>query len=152
MILRVEDLQKKNKEKSDMKKKAFTEILQECYKKISMKNNLGLNSTTFDIPMVHFGYPLYNPSEVMNFIIKKLQKGGFKVYIHATTLIITWDVQKPKSALKQPKKKVRFKDNIEETFVEPPVKRKENTGRLNAKDIKEKLKQLEQLREIQLWG
>ena len=72
MLLKVDDLQKKNKEKSDMKKKAFMEILKECYKKITLKNNLGMNSTSFDVPMVHFGYPLYNPNEVMKFIIKKL--------------------------------------------------------------------------------
>lgn len=150
MLLKVDDLQKKNKEKSDMKKKAFTEILKECYKKITLKNNLGSNSTSFDIPMVHFGYPLYNPSEVMNFLIKKLQRGGFKVYIHAHTLIIVWETEKPKSALKS-KKKVKFKEELEET-LEPPVKKKEGTGRLNAKDIELKMNELEKLRDLSMWG
>lgn len=151
MLLKVDDLQKKNKEKSDMKKKAFMEILKECYKKITMKNNLGINNTSFDIPMLHFGYPLYNPSEVMNFIIKKLQKGGFKVYIHAYTLIIVWESEKPKSVMKS-KKKVRFKDELEEQLGPPPTKIRENSGRLTAKDIKIKMKELEKLRDLNVWG
>jgi len=152
MILKVQDLINKNKEKGEMKKKAFHEILEKCYNKISAKNSMGHETTTFDIPMVYFGYPLYNPKDVMTYIIRKLQKGGFKVYINNNTLIIVWqiDVEKPKPALK---KKVKFKSNIEETHEEPPViRKKEQSGRLTSKELTRKMKDLEKLREAQMWG
>lgn len=131
-ILSTKDLDKETKVKKTVKNDAYNEVLKECYTKVKTRNKLGYKSIMYKVPSILFGYPLYDINDLATFIIRKLQKGGFTIYIVQGSLLISWEKQKQQPQQKPPvqlvtkeKKKVHFQQ------TEPSS----SSGKLSKKDI-----------------
>jgi hypothetical protein len=119
-ILSTKELDKETKVKKTVKNDAYNEVLKECYAKIKTRNKLGYKSIMYKVRSILFGYPLYDINDLATFIIRKLQKGGFTVYIVQGSLLISWEKQKqqqqqqpqktPVQLVSKEKKKVQFHD------------------------------------------
>lgn len=114
-ILSTKELDKETKVKKTVKNDAYNEVLKECYTKVKTRNKLGYKSILYKVPSILFGYPLYDVNDLATFIIRKLQKGGFTVYIVQGSLLISWEKQQQQRPQKNPiqlvskeKKKVHF--------------------------------------------
>lgn len=119
------------------------QLLTECYNKIKSRNKHGIKEIYYQVPTVVPGYPLFDVSKVLRYIIKKLQLGKFKVYIHDTKLLIKWDCEETQKE----ERKVTFQ---EPTEVKEKVKVAEFiTGRLNKKSLEHKVNQLANIRKSQ---
>ena len=69
----------------------YKEILQMCYKQIQTKSTLCKNSVFFIMPPIVVGKPTYNMEHAGNYIMAKLEKGGFKVSRQSNVcLFIQW--------------------------------------------------------------
>lgn len=123
------------------------QLLNECYNRIKTRNKHGIKETYYQVPSVVPGYPLFDVSKVLRYIIKKLQMGKFKVYIHDTKLLIKWDFEQELEQKKETvtPKKVTFKDTKE--VNEKPERT--NIGRLNKKTLEHRVNQLANIRNSQ---
>jgi len=74
--------------------------------KIASRQRNQLNFCTYVMPEILVGYPNYNLSECLNYIIDKLQHDCFICkYIHPNLLMISWNHWIPKYVREQIKKK-----------------------------------------------
>ena len=134
-ILSIKELDKETKVKKTVKNDAYNEVLKECYAKVKTRNKLGYKSIMYKVPSILFGYPLYDVNDLATFIIRKLQKGGFTVYIVQGSLLISWEKQKqqqrppktPVQLVSKEKKKVQFQ-NTEQTSSN-------SSGKLSRKEM-----------------
>jgi len=95
MILNTSDLSLDDKKKKKEKEKMYREFLSECYTKIKERNKLKVYSFIHTVPLITLGKPLYNMEELMNFIIEKLTKGGFKIkLLRINSIFIDWSHSK----------------------------------------------------------
>lgn len=78
--LSVNDLRKFDEEKKNKNHQLYKELLEEVYEKIKKRNKSNYKNTTYDIPLVKIGYPLINIMSAMQYIIMKLNKGGFVAF------------------------------------------------------------------------
>ena len=123
------------------------QLLNECYNRIKSRNKHGIKEIYYQVPTVVPGYPLFDVSKVLRYIIKKLQMGKFKVYMHDTRLLIKWDFEQQLEEKKESTKKVTFKETKE--VNEKPEKT--NIGRLNKKTLESRVNQLTNIRNSQLF-
>jgi len=147
-FLTITDLQNNIKEKEKQTKKVFKEVLLDCYAKIKKRNNFNesLNSNPyiiFKVPPLIVGQPLYNYEDLLKYLIKQLQKGGFNVLInkeHGVNLYISWDLKKQetKNPTKKVTKKVTFAKEEEIKPIET-IETKINIGKLNKKELEYKV-------------
>mgnify|MGYP001104515514 CR=1 FL=1 len=91
-MLKASDLRDAQKEKSENTKLIFKKLLDECYKKLKDCNQKGFTSMNFTVNAIKIGYPLYDVSKAVRYIVKKLKKGGFHVIIagNGNLLQIDW--------------------------------------------------------------
>jgi len=89
-MLNVNDLQNVAKSRKEREKKTYKIILQDCYKKIKLRNEHGQTKVVFSVPVFMYDSPLYNINDAIKYIVKKLRKGGFRVYVSDNTLSIDW--------------------------------------------------------------
>ena len=136
-ILSTTELHKEMKVKKNLKNDAYNEVLKECYTKVKARNKLGHKSIVYKVPSILFGYPLYDVNDLATFIIRKLQKGGFIVYIIQGALLVSWEKQKQNEtaaiSTQVPKenKKVRF---------DLPSPRVNENGKLTKKEIDKRIR------------
>lgn len=140
------ELQAKVKEKMKKNNETFHEVLKDIYGKIKKKNDINTFYIMYKVPQLLIGKPLYNFDNLIIFLIKKLQKGGFLVYIKNDTLLIIWNIEHKKK-----EKVVKFKKNHEvrhytEPEHEPEYKPSENLGKLTKNDLDKKMKELVNIR------
>lgn len=145
-ILNIKDLHEKRKQKESKIIEAFNIILKEVYSKIQNKNNHNIYELVYTPPTIYFGYPLYDYRSLIVFLIKKLQKGGFKVFIdNNCKMKISWKLERNSEynheKSKQNIKKVTFKDQVAK---EKPLNH--NCGKLNRREIDKKLELLNDIR------
>jgi len=142
-FLTTHELQAKVKEKEKKYNEIFHEVLKDIYEKIKKKNNMNTYYTLYKVPQLLVGKPLYNYENLMIFLIKKLQKGGFIVYVKHDTLLIFWNIEPKKEKTVQFKKKHEIRHYIEpKSDIEPT----ENLGKLSKKDLDKKMKELVNIR------
>ena len=83
----------KNK-KDKIKTNTFNVILEKCHAKIKHIAAQGGMNVFYEIPYVMIGYPLYQISECMDYVVDSLRKNGLLVQIlphpNQTTLYISW--------------------------------------------------------------
>lgn len=137
-ILSTKDLDKAVKVKKTMKNDAYNEVLKECYAKVKTRNKLGYKSIMYKVPSFLFGYPLYDINDLTNFIIRKLQMGGFTIYITHGSLLISWEKVKKEPQREEKPKRVQFE--IKEKHIPLP-----STGNVDGKlskwDIERKIRE-----------
>ena len=89
-MLKVEELNANRQSRRNKTKKVYKKILEDVYKKIKLRNEHNSTQLTFHVPLIMFDTPLYDLSEAIRYLSKKLQKGGFKVYIKDNVLLVDW--------------------------------------------------------------
>lgn len=141
-MLSTAELHKETKEKKSLRNIAYNEVLKECYMKLRMKNKQGQKCMMYKVPAIVFGYPLYDINELTTFIVRKLQKGGFVVYMNQGGLLISWEKEK-----KQPTKAVPLPVVKRVQFQSPSVPSAPpalmyNNGKLTKKDIEKRMTQM----------
>jgi len=77
--------------KNQICKEPFTRVLDLCNIQISQAEKLSKTECYFQVPEFMFGYPLYDISECIRFIIQKLKSNDYHVqYFHPKLLFISW--------------------------------------------------------------
>ena len=90
-MVKADELIKQQEERKKLKKKTFSKILNLVEKRIQMSSNSNNYYTWYEIPELILGLPIYNLSECKNYIVKKLEKNGFKTELYEPNLIlVTW--------------------------------------------------------------
>lgn len=112
MQLSANDLLQERKLKMKQNHELYKELLLEVQRKIINRNKTNYKNLVYTFPIIRIGYPLYNIDRAMQYIIMKLNKGGFVAYPYGTnnTLYVDWSIVIEKTPKK--KKKVEFK-NVE---------------------------------------
>ena len=91
------DLYEIIKKKDNKLNEAFNIILNACHKKIKNIAEIGGQSLYYTIPPIIIGYPLYNYSTCMNYIISELKKNGLYVAIlpqpNNNNIYISWKLE-----------------------------------------------------------
>jgi len=91
------DLYEIKKKKDNKINEAFTIILNSCHKKIRTIAEIGKQSLYYTIPPIIIGYPLYDYTICMNYIISSLQKSGLYVAIlpasNNNMIYISWKIE-----------------------------------------------------------
>jgi len=77
--------------KNQICKEPFTRVLELCNIQISQAEKLSKTECYFQVPEFMFGYPLYDISECIRFLIQKLKLNDYHVqYFHPKLLFISW--------------------------------------------------------------
>ena len=79
----------------------YDSILVKCHSRIKYNSNLQRNYCFYQIPEFVIGTPLYDISELRNYVMNSLKTNGFEIlYIEPNWLFIHWDVKGHKSLTK----------------------------------------------------
>ena len=93
--LKVEDLNKIQKEKHKINKQIYKTILEDSEKKIKYNNSLGNTTAVITIPYMKLGYPIYNVTHAMMYVTRKLTKQGFQIHgIQENKIYVNWKIKK----------------------------------------------------------
>tara|TARA_Y100000817_G_scaffold309342_1_gene298331 strand:- start:297 stop:722 length:426 start_codon:yes stop_codon:yes gene_type:complete len=110
--LNIDDLYETIDEKNNKRLEKFDGILKQIHGRIKYYSKLERTFCFFQIPEFIIGVPLYNVSDLRNYIINSLKRNGFHiVYIDPNWLYISWakeDRGKPVKKAK-PKKDKNYK-------------------------------------------
>jgi hypothetical protein len=88
------DLYEIKKKKETKINEAYNVILNVCHNKIKSIAEIGGQSLYYKIPPIVIGYPLYDHSNCINYIIKSLQKSGlFVSQIPNNMIYISWKIE-----------------------------------------------------------
>lgn len=89
------DLYEIKKKKDNKINEAFNIILNNCYNKIKKIAEIGGQSLYFKIPPIIIGYPLYDYSTCINYIISALKKNGLHISLlpNNNTIYISWKIE-----------------------------------------------------------
>jgi len=92
----VTEIHKKQKEREKNRVKIYEAITTRCFKKIK---DVSLNEQTFCfyiLPEYIPGYPIYNMTECVVFLLNVLKEKGFSArYCDNLTIYISWNLPKP---------------------------------------------------------
>ena len=79
----------------------YDSILKKCHSRILYNSGLQRTHCFYQIPEFVIGTPLYDVSELRNYIMNSLKTNGFEIlYIEPNWLFIHWDVKGHKSLTK----------------------------------------------------
>jgi len=77
--------------KNEICKEPFTRILELCNLQISQAEKMSKTECYFQVPEFLFGFPLYDISECITFLVEKLKFNDYYVqYYHPKLLFISW--------------------------------------------------------------
>lgn len=94
----IQDLFQKKVSREEMRLQVYDKVLERVHKRIKMAASVdgGSTFTTFTLPEVMIGQPLFNASQCRSYIVTSLVKNGFRVkYTHPNFLMISWDHLRP---------------------------------------------------------
>lgn len=78
-------------EKDAKKIEAYKKIYYSIEKKISISSSMNLYYTWFEVPEFILGFPLYNLSDCIDYIVQNLISNGFKAeHYNPNILLIKW--------------------------------------------------------------
>ena len=104
--LNIDELYETIDEKNNKRLKKFDGILKNIHIRIKYYAKLERTFCFFKIPEFIIGVPLYNISDLRNYIINSLKKNGFHiVYIDPNWLYISWSKEDRKKVEKPVKSK-----------------------------------------------
>jgi hypothetical protein len=96
------------KKKLKNRTKCFDYIIELCHRRIRTVSSYCGQNTFYEIPGFVVGYPLYNLSECITYIVEALRKNGFLIQIlpppNVSVIYISWDPRelKPQKSLPPP--------------------------------------------------
>ncbi len=90
----IADLYSMKNKKDKIKTNTFNVIIEKCHSKIKHIAQQGGMEVFYEIPYVLIGYPLYNITECLDYVVDSLRKNGLLVQIlphpNDTTVYISW--------------------------------------------------------------
>jgi hypothetical protein len=90
-MVKADKLIKEQKKREDKKKETFNKILEKVEKKIILASSANYYFTWYSIPQFIIGLPLYSLVECKDYIIRKIDKNGFKTeFFEPNILLIKW--------------------------------------------------------------
>lgn len=117
--LTLAELYRMHKKKEVVRQVSFDRVLELCHRRIRTVASYGGMNTFFEIPGMIVGYPLYDVSACMNYIIDALRKNGFLVQIlpppHIGVVYISWEpheVRPPVKKQQQPQQQQRSRSIV----------------------------------------
>ena len=79
----------------------YDSILKKCHSRILYNSGLQRTYCFYQIPEFVIGIPLYDISELRNYVMNSLKTNGFEIlYIEPNWLFIYWNVKGAKSLIK----------------------------------------------------
>ena len=94
-LFSVNDIQKKAKEKEQNRNKIYYKISKKCFEKIKEMSSNDESYCFFKIPEYIPGYPLFNMTECVLYLLNILKEKGFICrYVDNYIIYITWNIQK----------------------------------------------------------
>jgi len=90
----IQDLFQKKVSREEMRLQVYDKVLERVHKRIKMAASVdgGSTFTTFTLPEVMIGQPLFNATQCRSYVVTSLVKNGFRVkYTHPNFLMISWD-------------------------------------------------------------
>lgn len=109
--LNIDDLYETIDEKNNKRLKKFDGILKQIHTRIKYYAKLERTFCFFQIPEFIIGVPLYNVSDLRNYIINSLKRNGFHiVYIDPNWLYISWAKEDRGKVTKKPTKPKKQKN------------------------------------------
>lgn len=94
-LFNVNDLQKKAKEREQNRHKIYFKISKKCFEKIKEMSSNDQIYCFFKIPEYIPGYPLFNMTECVLYLLNLLKEKGFHSrYVEGYMLYISWNIQK----------------------------------------------------------
>lgn len=111
--LDINNLYDRINERNTKRLEKFDDILKKVHNRILYNANLEKTYCFFQIPEFIIGVPLYNVSDLKNYLITSLKKDRFTlIYVEPNWLFISWELnnlKKPKEKQKQVKKSGDYK-------------------------------------------
>ena len=93
--LKLSELYQLQDHKKTNKYAAFDRILEVCHNKIRNTARIGGTSIFYEIPGMMLGYPLYDISEAIEYVVGSLRKSGLSLQIlpapHVGVIYISWN-------------------------------------------------------------
>ena len=106
-LFTVNDLQKKAKSREINRNKIYFSIAKRCFDKIKETSENDETNCFFRIPEYIPGYPLFNMTECVLYLLNLLQEKGFKCrYVDSYVIYITWTLPKKEYKAIEDKKPV----------------------------------------------
>lgn len=100
----------------------YDSILVKCHSRIKYNSNLQRNYCFYQIPEFVIGIPLYDVSELRNYVMNSLKTNGFEIlYIEPNWLFIHWDVKGHKSLTKNTNVSKKQINNYKSTDTYKPT-------------------------------
>lgn len=90
----INDLFQKKVQREEMRLSVYDTILERVHRRIKLaaSQDGGLTFSTFILPEVMIGQPLFNAEQCRSFVMTSLVKNGFRVrYNHPNLLLISWE-------------------------------------------------------------
>jgi len=92
----VHDIHRKQKEKESMRVKIYSYITSKCFKRIKEVADNEQTYTFYQLPEYIPGYPLYNMTECVMYVLDVLHEKGFHArYVDHFIVYISWSFPKP---------------------------------------------------------
>ena len=114
-MLSVNQLHKEIEKRETKKSQTYQSVLEKCYERIKTVNSKSNDCYCLYIcPTFIFGFPLYNITNCIIYIMNDLIKNGFKViYTHPNLLYISWkeNIKQPNHQLKAIEDEFRLLEN-----------------------------------------
>ena len=111
-LFSINDLQKDQASKDKSRNNIYHFITKKCFAKIKETHNNNITYCFFNLPEYIPGYPLYNMTECVLYILKKLKEKGFSCrYVDSFIIYISWHNVKNSQKMIENKKNVL--DDIE---------------------------------------
>ena len=102
--LNITDLYGKINERNLKRYEKFDDVLKKIHIRIKYNASLEKTFCFYQIPEFIIGVPLYNITDLRNYLINSLKKDGFQlIYVEPNWLFITWELNN----LKKPKEKTK---------------------------------------------
>ena len=90
--LNILELHRTINEKKMKHNMSFEEVLKGCHKRIIAQTDIKKMNMFYEVPLFVIGFPLFDISECIEFLIKELETNGFLVrYFFPRYLYISWD-------------------------------------------------------------
>ncbi len=89
--MNTEDVHNIQHEKNKQRLVIYKQLSQKCFKKIEQCVQNGVPHCMYQIPAFQIGFPLYNMTQYITYLMKVLQHKGFLVkFIKPNLLFISW--------------------------------------------------------------
>lgn len=92
--LMISELYSMKNKREQTRIKTFDHIIEKCHSKIKLVASQGGMNVFFEIPYIIIGFPLYNITECVEYIVDALRKNGMLVQVlphpNTNTIYISW--------------------------------------------------------------